>query len=172
VLNWSAAEVAETLDMTVPAVNSALQRARATLAEKRLSTQLDRPSPYIPTAMTAAQQSLLERYVAAFEAYDVPTLVSLLREDATMNMPPYSLWLQGREAIAAWLLGRGIGCTGSRLVPTAACSAPAFGQYRNGGAEPWALVVLDMEGDVITGSTFFLDTPTLFPRFGLPMTLT
>jgi RNA polymerase sigma-70 factor (ECF subfamily) len=171
VLNWSAAEVAECLDMTVAAVNSALQRARATLAEKNLVRHVDRPSQYAPTALSASQVALVDRYVAAFEAYDVATLTRLMKEDATMNMPPYSLWLQGHESIATWLLGRGIGCKGSRLVRSAANNAPAFGQYRQDGAEPWALVVLDLEGDRIAGSTFFLDTANLFPKFGLPMQL-
>jgi RNA polymerase sigma-70 factor (ECF subfamily) len=171
VLNWSAAEVGEALDLTTAAVNSALQRARATLAEKNMMRSVERTSPYQPAALTTSQTALVDRYVAAFEAYDVSSLAALMREDATMNMPPYSLWLQGRDSIADWLLGRGIGCKGSRLVRTAACNAPAFGQYRNGGAEPWALVVLELEGDAIVSSTFFLDTATLFPRFGLPMRL-
>jgi RNA polymerase sigma-70 factor (ECF subfamily) len=172
VLNWSAAEVAETLDMTVAAVNSALQRARATLAEKNLERHAERPSQYAPAGLSPSQQAMIDKYVAAFEAYDVAALTSLMKEDATMNMPPYSMWLQGHESISGWLLGRGIGCVGSRLVPTAACNAPAFGQYRNGGRDPWALVVLDLDGDRIAGSTFFLDTAALFPRFGLPMSLT
>ena len=167
VLSWSAAEVAECLDMSVPAVNSALQRARATLAERRASA-VPRPLPYAPVALTVAQQTLVQQYVARFEAYDVAGLTALMREDAVMNMPPYSMWLQGHADIAAWLLGRGCGCEGSRLVPVAANASPAFAQYRKGGAEPWAIVVLELDGDRIAGSTFFLDTATLFPRFGLP----
>lgn len=170
VLNWSAAEVSEALDMSIAAVNSALQRARATLAEKNLTAHVDRASQYAPAQLSAEQSALVDRYVAAFEAYDVTSLTALMREDATMNMPPYSLWLQGREPIAAWLLGRGAGCRGSRLVPTAANNAPAFGQYKSDGS-PWALVVLDLDGEQIIGSTFFLDTAALFPKFGLPMTM-
>lgn len=130
VLNWSAAEVAECLELTTAAVNSALQRARATLAEKNLERHVIRSSPYTPTSLTAKQQALVEQYVAAFEAYDIKELTSLLREDAVMSMPPYSLWLQGHETISTWLTGRGAGCKPSRLVPTAACGSPAFGQYR------------------------------------------
>ncbi len=172
VLNWSAIEVADCLDMTTAAVNSALQRARATLADKNLAHHAERPSQYAPAALTAAQEAMVAKYVAAFEAYDVPALSALMREDATMSMPPYSLWLQGHESIAAWLLGRGVGCRGSRLVRTAANGSVAFGQYRNGGGEPWALVVLELDGDRIARSNFFLDTATLFPAFGLPPQMT
>ncbi len=171
VLNWSAAEVAECLDMTTAAVNSGLQRARATLAARNLERHVTRVSQYAPTALTPVQSQLLERFVSAFEAYDIPALTALLREDAIMSMPPYSLWLQGHESIARWLNGRGCGCNGSVLVPTAACGSPAFAQYRQGGAEPWALVVLELEGDSIAFMNYFLDTETLFPRFGLPMRL-
>lgn len=170
VLNWSAAEVSESLDMSTAAVNSALQRARATLAEKNLSAPVERASQYAPTQLTPEQSALVDRYVTAFEAYDVPALTALMREDATMNMPPYSLWLHGHASIAAWFLGRGAGCRGSRLVPTAANNAPSFGQYKSDGS-PWALVVLDLDGAQIVGSTFFLDTATLFPKFGLPLSL-
>jgi RNA polymerase sigma-70 factor, ECF subfamily len=163
VLGWPAAEVARTLATTVPAVNSALQRARATLAAYDLKPQ--------PAALGEAQSRLLERYVRAFERYDVDELAALLCEDATLSMPPYTLWLRGRDAIRAWLLGRGSGCRGSRLVATAACGSPAFGQYRQAGGEPWALVVLELAGDRIAGWTAFLDTETVFPRFGLPRNL-
>ena len=179
VLNWSAAEVAESLDMTVAAVNSALQRARATLAERRAGQQLDRivalagDATRTMPALTAEQQHLVEQFTEAFTAYDVSRLTALLRDDATLCMPPYDLWLQGHADIAGWLLGPGAECRGSRLVPTWACGAPAFGQYRHGGATPWALVVLELDRDHlgrdrIAGMTYFLDTETLFPRFGLP----
>jgi RNA polymerase sigma-70 factor (ECF subfamily) len=163
VLGWSAAEVAESLEMTVAAVNSALQRARATLAS--------RGQQVMPAGLAEDQSLLLDRYVEAFERYDVPALTALLHEDATLSMPPYSLWLQGHEAISAFLLGRGAGCRGSRLVPTHACGAPAFGQYKpgNGGPrQPWALIVLEVEHGRIAGMNYFLDTAHLFPRFGLP----
>ena len=167
VLGWSAAEVAASLEMSVPAVNSALQRARATMAARGQS---------IPkTPLANDQTELLERYVDAFERYDVVALTALLHEDATLSMPPYSLWLQGHEAIRNWFLGRGCGCRGSRLIPTRASGAPAFGQYRpsgpNGRHEPWALIVLELKGDRIAGMNSFLDTAHLFPRFGLPPVL-
>lgn len=164
VLGWSAAEAAETLEMSVPAVNSALQRARATLAARNPSV--------VPRELSDEQQLLVARYVQAFEAYDVSALTALLREDATLSMPPYDLWLQGHDSIATWLLGFGIGCKGSRMVPVQACGGtPAFAQYREGGAVPWALVLLELEGDRITSMTSYLDVETLFPRFGLPMRL-
>jgi RNA polymerase sigma-70 factor (ECF subfamily) len=167
VLGWSAAEVAESLETSVAAVNSALQRARATLATHDLSQER--------APLSDVQSHLLERYVNAFERYDVSALTELLHQDATLSMPPYALWLRGHEPIRAWLLGRGSGCRGSRLVPTAACGLPAFGQYRPGGPgknhQPWALIVLELSGDRITALNSFLDTQTLFPRFGLPMEL-
>ena len=166
VLGWSAAEAAEGLGMTVAAVNSALQRARATLARRNVS---DGHAP-----LSDVQSTLLERYVDAFHRYDVDALVALMREDATLSMPPYTLWLQGPAAIRGWLLGRGIGCRGSRLLPTAACGLPAFGQYRprpGGGYQPWSLTVLELSGDRIARWNAFLDTETLFPLFGLPPAL-
>jgi RNA polymerase sigma-70 factor, ECF subfamily len=165
VLGWSAAEVAETLETSVAGVNSALQRARATLAHRRDSA---------PAALSASQEQMLQRYVEAFERYDIDQLALLLREDATLSMPPYALWIQGPEAIRTWMLGLGCGCRGSRLIPTAACGWPAFAQYRpspDGGHKPWALIVLELAGDQITGVNSFLDTETLFPRFDLPMEL-
>jgi RNA polymerase sigma-70 factor (ECF subfamily) len=165
VLGWSAAEVAETLSTSVAAVNSALQRARATLASRDGDA---------PAELSDAQTALLNRYVAAFERYDVDELVSLMREDATFSMPPYEPWLQGREDIHTWLLGMGAGCRGSRLLPTAACGSPAFAQYRvnpTGGHIAWGLVVLELSGGEIAGYNTFLDTGTLFPKFGLPMEL-
>ena len=162
VLNWSAAETADALDMSVAAVNSALQRARATLDTRNPSV--------VPRALDEEQQQLVARYVAAFEAYDVAALTALLREDATLSMPPFELWLQGLDSISAWLLSFGLGCRGSVLVPVEACGGtPAFAQYRRMGEWPWALIMLDVEGDRITGMTSYLDVETLFPRFGLPM---
>lgn len=165
VLGWSASEVAESVDISVASVNSALQRARATLASRDLRA----PEPLSPS-----QQRLLDDYVTAFERYDVDQLTSLLRHDATLSMPPYALWLRGPKAIRAWLVGRGCGCQGSRLVPTAACGSPAFAQYRplpEGGHGAWALIVLELDGDHIAAWNAFLDTTTLFPRFDLPLTL-
>ncbi len=165
VLGWSAAEVAESLDTSVAGVNSALQRARATLGQRNLRE---------PVPLSDEQNKLLERYVDAFQRYDVDTLASLLREDATFSMPPYALWLQGPESVRGWLLGRGCGCRGSRLLPTEACGSPAFGQYRpapGGGHKPWALIVLELSGNQVAGWNSFLDTETLFPLFGLPAEL-
>lgn len=169
VLGWSAAEVAEGLDISVAAVNSALQRARATLAQRRADSRIAQaPTP------ADVEAELIERYVAAFERYDVDALAALLRDDAVLSMPPYSLWLQGPETIAAWLRGRGSGCRGSRLVPVAACGLPAFAQYRvdpAGGHAAWSLTVLELAGDQIAAWNSFLAVDTLFPRFGLPLRL-
>lgn len=167
VLGWSAAEIADSLDTSVAAINSALQRARATLATRDLG---DTRAP-----LSDAQSNLLARYVDAFERYDMDAFTQLLHQDATMSMPPYSLWLRGHDSIRAWMLGRGCGCRGSRLVPTAACGSPAFGQYRPGGPggsyQPWSLIVLELAGDRIAAVNHFLDTEALFPRFGLPREL-
>jgi len=165
VVGWSAAEVAECLDMSVAAVNSALQRARATIAARNGNATAASES------LSPDEVQLLDRYVDAFQNYDVDALVSLLREDATLSMPPYTLWLRGPATIREWLLGRGAGCRGSRLVPTQASGAPSFGQYRpapGGGHAPWALIVLELEGDRIVSWNSFLDTEKLFPLFGLP----
>jgi RNA polymerase sigma-70 factor, ECF subfamily len=166
VLGLSAAEVAETLGTSIASVNSALQRARATLAGRNWRA--------VPSELTESQEQMLNRYVAAFERYDVDQLIALLRDDATFSMPPYALWLQGPESIRAWLLGMGAGCRGSRLVATAACGSPAFGQYKlhaDGRHKPFALAVLELSGDRIEGWNFFLDTETLFPKFQLPLHL-
>ena len=163
VLGWSVAEAAETLGTSIAAVNSALQRARATLANRNWRA--------VPSALTETQEQMLNRYVAAFEKYDVDQLVALLRDDATFSMPPYALWLQGPESVRSWLLGMGSGCRGSRLLQTAACGSPAFGHYKadsDGGYKPFALVVLELSGDHIAGWNSFLDTETLFPKFELP----
>ena len=169
VLRWQASEVAELLETSVASVNSALQRARATLAETETSP-LEAPGELGPE-----ERALLDRYVTAFERYDIDALTALVREDATQSMPPYDLWLQGRKDIFAWWLGPGIGCAGSRVVPTrAANGAPAFAQYKpspDGGYEPWALQVLELREGRIAEFTFFLDTERLFPLFGLPLRL-
>ena len=168
VLQWQATEVAELLDTSVASVNSALQRARATLAAKELDAGA-RPEP-----LDDAQRALLDRYVDAFERYDMPSLTALLHEDVRWNMPPYALWLQTHDDVERWCLGPGIGCRGSRLVPVLANGSPAFGQYKpapGGGHEPWSLQVLELSGDRIAGITFFLDTARMFPLFGLPLRL-
>jgi RNA polymerase sigma-70 factor (ECF subfamily) len=165
VLAWQAAEVAELLDTSVASVNSALQRARATLG----AAELDRPAP-----LAESDRALLTRYVQAFEAYDIPSLISLLHEDASISMPPIAMWLKGKQDLHDWYLGFGIGCKGSRLLAVAANGSPAFGQYRvdhvNGGHEPWSLQVVELSGGRISHIHHFLDT-TLFARFGLPIHL-
>jgi RNA polymerase sigma-70 factor (ECF subfamily) len=163
VLRWQATEVAELLDTSVASVNSALQRARATLASRDLSAGTGQ-------TMDADQQDLLARYVDAFERYDIERLVALLHEDAIQSMPPYAMWMRGRDEIGRWFLGAGIGCAGSRLIATEANGCPAFGQYRvdpNGGHTPWAIQVIEVSGDRISAFNAFLDT-NLFPAFGLP----
>jgi RNA polymerase sigma-70 factor (ECF subfamily) len=168
VLNWRASEVAELLDTSVAAVNSALQRARATLEARDLSA-----SDAEPSALAEPDRELLARYVEAFERYDMEALTSLIHEDATQSMPPYELWLSGRDDIFGWWLGPGIGCRGSRVIPTVSANgSPAFGQYKPSptgqGYEPWALQVLEIEDGKIAEFTFFLGTETIFPLFGLP----
>jgi len=167
VLRWKATEVAELLETSVASVNSALQRARATLEQVELSPESSFDEP---------DSELLDRYVVAFEAYDLDALTSLIHEDATQSMPPFDLWLSGREDIFTWWFGPGIGCKGSRVIPTTSANgSPAFAQYKpsesGDGYEPWALQVLELSGDRIVEFSFFLDTETLFPLFGLPARL-
>ena len=165
VLRWQASEVAELLDTSVASVNSALQRARATLAD----ADLDEVSV---GAVSPAQQALLGKFVDAFERYDIPVLVALLRDDVVMSMPPYTLWLNDADEIARWMVGPGHACRGSRLFPVDANGAPAFAQYKPdpaGGYAPWAIVVLDLDDHAISATHYFLDLDTrLFARFGLP----
>jgi RNA polymerase sigma-70 factor (ECF subfamily) len=166
VLRWRADEVAELLETSVASVNSALQRARATLATKDL-VEAD-PTPAV---LDDEHQALLGRYVAAFEQYDMDALTSLLNEDARWSMPPYELWLQTHRDIVDWCLGPGYACRGSRLLPVNVNGAPGFAQYKpdpDGGLAPWSLQVLELDGDRIAGITFFLDTERFFPLFGLP----
>jgi|KBSSwiStaDraftv2_1062776.scaffolds.fasta_scaffold00944_21 RNA polymerase sigma-70 factor (ECF subfamily) len=187
VLGWSAAETAELLETTVASVNSALQRARATLA----AADIAESDPLRPA--DERQRELLARYVTAFERYDMTALTVLLREDATMSMPPLETWLRGPADIAAFMVGPGAACRSSRLVPALANGSPAFGQYHRvapGGAElhaavtgtaprplpeeardgyvPWSLIVLDIADGKIAAVHHFLDTDRLFPLFGLP----
>jgi RNA polymerase sigma-70 factor, ECF subfamily len=163
VLRWKADEVAELLDTTVASVNSALQRARSTMADADRTLDLD--------PMDDGQRALLERYVAAFESYDIDALVALLHEDAVQMMPPYELWLRGAVDIGRWHLGPGIGCRGSRLVPVTASGLPGFGSYRPSGPEgllePFSIQVIEVSSGRITRLTHFLGA-RLFPVFGLP----
>ena len=165
VLAWQASEVAELLETSVASVNSALQRARATLEAA------DVEATDVSAPMDAEQRALLARYVEAFEKYDMDALTSLLHEDATWSMPPYDLWLRSHKDVRDWCLGTGIGCKDSRLIPTVANGSPAFGQYKpsaEGDLEPWSLQVLEISNGAIAGISFFLDTERLFPLFGLP----
>ena len=165
VLRWQATEVAELLDTSVASVNSALQRARATLAKTDLS-----PADASPP-LDEGQRELLARYVDAFQRYDMESLTSLLHEDATQSMPPYELWLRGRDDILRFWVGPGASCRGSRLLPAAANGLPAWGQYgpsKDGGYEPWALQVIELSAGRVVEFSFFLDTARFFPLFGLP----
>jgi RNA polymerase sigma-70 factor (ECF subfamily) len=167
VLRWRASEVAELLETSVASVNSALQRARATLEAGDVAAA----DPARP--LDESERALLDRYVEAFERYDMEALTSLIREDATQSMPPYELWLSGRDDILRWWVGPGAGCRGSRVIPVATANgSPAFGQYKPSptgeGYEPWALQVLELSDCRIVEFTFFLGTEKLFPLFGLP----
>jgi len=167
VLRWKASEVAELLETSVASVNSSLQRARATLEAGNVAA-LDTPPSVEP-----ADAELLARYVDAFERYDMDALTSLIHEDATQSMPPFDMWLQGRADVFSWWFGPGIGCKGSRVIPTVSANgSPAFGQYKpsesGSGFDPWALQVLEIEDGRIVEVTFFLETETVFPLFGLP----
>ena len=164
VLRWNASEVAELLETSIASVNSALQRARATLGSLDLSAEASRP-------MDDEQRALLVRYVDAFERYDMGALTSLLHEDATWSMPPYAMWLQTHEDVVAWCLGPGGACRGSRLIPVDANGSPGYGQYKpgpDGTLQPWSLQVVEISAGKIAGISFFLDTGRLFPLFGLP----
>jgi RNA polymerase sigma-70 factor, ECF subfamily len=167
VLRWRASEVAELLDTSVASVNSALQRARATLEEREIETT-DAVAPMDPE-----QREFLERYVDAFQRYDVEALTALLREDASQSMPPFDMWLAGREDVLKWWFGPGIGCRGSRVIPVESANGSlAFGQYKpsesGSGYDPWALQVLEIVDGKIVDITFFLSTERLFPLWGLP----
>jgi RNA polymerase sigma-70 factor, ECF subfamily len=166
VLHWKASEVAELLDTTVAAVNSALQRARAALEAADVADAGD-------GRLSEHDRELLSRYVDAFQRYDMDALTALIHEDATQSMPPYELWLSGRRDILGWWVGPGAACRGSRVIPTVTANgSPAFGQYKPSetgtGYDPWALQVLEVADGRIVEFTFFLGTKTIFPLFGLP----
>jgi RNA polymerase sigma-70 factor, ECF subfamily len=166
VLQWRASEVAELLETSVAAVNSALQRARATLDAAEVADPGN-------GSLSERDHALLARYVDAFQRYDMDMLTSLIHEDATQSMPPYELWLSGRENILRWWVGQGAACRGSRVIPTVTANgSPAFGQYKpsetGAGYDPWALQVLEVADGRIVELTFFLATDTIFPLFGLP----
>ncbi|MDK3256726.1 sigma-70 family RNA polymerase sigma factor [Blastococcus capsensis] len=167
VLRWKAEEVAGLLETTVASVNSALQRARATLAEVG-----GRPAP---RTLDDDDRALLARYLDAFERYDIDAFVRLLHEDATQHMPPFEMWLRGRDDLATWMLGPGAGCRGSRLIQTSANGTPAVAQYRpaeGGGHVPWGLHVLEIEDGRIAHISSFLNLDCeLFAALGLPTAL-
>ncbi|MCW7947229.1 RNA polymerase sigma70 factor [Streptomyces hygroscopicus] len=171
VLAWRASEVAELLETSVASVNSALQRARATLAERGT----EGAEAAVSDPLDAEQQKLLERYVAAFEGYDMTALTALLHEDAAMTMPPFDLWLRGTPDITGFMTTIGSACAGSRLVPVAVNGLPGFAQYKpdpdTGGFTAWAVQVLEISDGRLTGFHFFLDTKRWFPLFGLPLQL-
>jgi RNA polymerase sigma-70 factor (ECF subfamily) len=164
VVGWSAAEAADCLEMSVASVNSALQRARATLGTRSNASARE---------LTDEESSLVDSYMDAFLRYDVDALVGLLRDNVVFSMPPYTLWLQGPSAIREWLVGPGAGCRGSRLVRVQASASPAFAHYHPGKTpgtfDAWAMIVLELDNGTIAGWNSFLDTATLFPKFGLPM---
>ena len=165
VLRMPATEAASTLGTSVPAVNSALQRARATLAGL--------PEDQRPVAVEADQADLLARYVDAFQRYDLDQLVTLLHEDAVMAMPPYTLWLKGAPDICRWMVEPTPSlCRGSVLVPAGQVNGvPAWAQYKPdpaGGYVPWALQVHEAWGGRFGRLTYFLDTERIFAELGLP----
>ena len=167
VLRWKATEAAELLETSVASINSALQRARATLDESGAARSDPLPE------MDSANRELLARYVEAFQAYDMDLLTAVIREDAIQSMPPFDLWLEGRDDVLAWFFGPGAGCSGSRLIPVESANGlPAFGQYKpsetGSGYEPWAINVVRLGEGGVAELTFFLDTARLFPLFGLP----
>jgi RNA polymerase sigma-70 factor (ECF subfamily) len=167
VLGWPATEVADLLEMSSIAVHSSLRRARDTIGSRRLD------DPATTATLGSDQERLLARYVDAFHRFDVDELVSLLRHDVVMSMPPRALWLQGVDTLRAWWLGNGSTCRGIRLVPTAANGAPAFALYKptvDGGFEAFAIQVVDVVGDRIAGLHTFIE-PDLVARFGLPTLL-
>jgi len=166
VMSWKAAEVAELLEMSLAGVNSALQRARATLKTGDVDESR-------ATIVDEKKRDMLKRYVEAFERYDVSLLTDVIRADAKQSMPPFDLWLQGRDDMFRWWFGAGIGCKGSRVIPAGTANgSPAFGQYKpsatGSGYEPWALQVVELTPEGVGEITFFLDTAKLFPLFGLP----
>jgi RNA polymerase sigma-70 factor (ECF subfamily) len=165
VLRWHADEVAQLLDTSVASVNSALQRARATMAASGLDDATG------PTTVDPEQRDLLARYVDAFERYDISSIVKLLHDEAAFTMPPYTLWLRGPEEIGRFYLGQGIGCRGSRLIATSANGCPAFGAYKpseSGTLEPWAIQVIETSDGRLTGLHHFLYPELFEAAFGLP----
>ncbi|MFC4337144.1 sigma-70 family RNA polymerase sigma factor [Salininema proteolyticum] len=188
VLAFSAKETADTLDLSASAVNSALQRARATMEEVRSVSPTPQVAAKSRSGAGASEPSgdpdedgesdaeLAESYAKAFEAFDIDRLKTLLHRDVVMSMPPLELWLRGPRHFGEFLHGPGNACEGSKLVPISANGSIAFGHYKPSGNDdglltPWSITVLETEGGVITGLNYFLDTQTLFPLFDLKPTL-
>ncbi len=169
VLDWSAREVAEWLNLSVPAVNSALQRARRTLHQLRMFPE---NTDILPTPQL---QTLLDSYVTLWEQEDIPGLVALLRDDAWFTMPPIPAWYQGRAAIAT-LFQTIIFTTPRnwRLLPIHANASPAFGLYlwqaEKDVYQLFGLVVLNVVDEQIANTVVFLDLSCL-SYFALPATL-
>lgn len=167
VLHWPAAEVASMLDTTVAAVNSALQRARATLAANRESLP-------IPPA-TPERRELLARYIAAFEAYDTDAIVALVKPDVTITMPPFAFWLRGAREWAEFMHGPGAACLGSKTLPIDLNGELGFAQYKPtapGVWTPWALVMIDLADDGLVAGVHNYVYGDLFERYGLPARIT
>ena len=169
VLGFSAGESATILETTEASVKGALQRARATLAERPID-----PSR-APLPDSPQERELVGRFVEAFERGDTKAVVALLTDDAWLTMPPYPFEYQGNEAITLFLEHRaGVRDPRRRVVPTRANGQPAFGFYVDDRyariARPWGLVVLTLDGEQISAITFFSDT-SVFAHFGLPRTL-
>jgi RNA polymerase sigma-70 factor (ECF subfamily) len=172
VLGWAAAEATTLLGGSTASINSALQRARATLAKRYPDgrpPEASRPDP--------AQQKLLDQYLQAWEGHDLDGFVALLKEDATYTMPPWLQWYAGREAIRSFFAMAWKTCTGLRLVPTAANGQPAFAVYARADADgsltAHSIHVLALEHDMISTLTLFVPPtgPRLFQAFGLPPSL-
>jgi RNA polymerase sigma-70 factor, ECF subfamily len=172
VLGWAAAEAATLLGGSTASINSALQRARETLAKRYPAGQ-----PLVAPQPNPAEQKLLDRYLRAWEGHDLDGFVALLKEDATFTMPPWLLWYAGREPIGSFFAMAWKTCGGLRLIPTAANGQPAFAVYERSGAdERWAahsIQVLTLRDDMISTLTAFVPPtgPQLFGAFGLPLIL-
>lgn len=167
VLRWPAAEAASLLDTSVASINSSLQRARATLSSRREDgfddTALDDPG-------SEPSRLLLERYVDAFQRYDMEALVALMRDDIVLSMPPFDVWLQGPDELVAWFVGQGAGCEGSRLLPLEIAGTSGFASYKPAGPgrwEPFAIQVIELRDGRLSGHHNFL-YPEWFARLGLP----
>jgi RNA polymerase sigma-70 factor (ECF subfamily) len=173
VLRWSAQEVAELLETSVASVNSALQRARATLDELALE---DADAPARPS--DEDERRLLEQYLDAFAEYDIDRIVALLRYDVVFDMPPLPLWMRGPDQVARFMHGPGAPCAGSKLIALEANGCPAFASYKpdpeSGAWLPWSLTILEFNGSAgaptVGGIHNFLQPflPQLFTGFGLP----